>query len=96
MVFSSSPGLLKTLRTANMHSVPTLLARARSSTGLRAFWFIMWKASMTTSNSGSSTARSSILCSGSRGPVSDTARWRNLPFSFSRSSAGTISLMARS
>ncbi len=95
-VFFSTSGLEKMLRTANMHSVPTPFSRVRGSRRFPAFWCIMLKPSMKTSQHGSSTARASMVCSGSRGPVSLTARWRSLPFAFSRSRAGTMSSMALS
>ena len=47
---SSRPGCEKMLRTANISSVPTRLARVRGKTALRAFWCIIWNATMTTSH----------------------------------------------
>ena len=50
------------LRTANMHSVPTPASRVRFRTTGRAFWFSMWKASITTSKGGSSPSARSSIC----------------------------------
>ena len=70
------------LRTTNISSVPIPFASASGNTFCRAFWCIMWKASMTTSQQPSLSARSSIWCRWSRAPVSVMPRCRSLPFSF--------------
>src|SRR5262245_4196987 len=59
------PGFEKMLCTANISNVPIRLAIVTVNTLARAFWCIMWNATMTVSHTPSSTARRTILCSGS-------------------------------
>ena len=79
------------LRTANIISVPTPFACVNGNTFSRATWCIRLNANIAVSHGVSCDARFSISASWSLGDVSVMPRKRNLPFSFSRSSAGAIS-----
>ena len=78
------------LRTANIKSVPMPFSRVCANTFCRAPWCIMWKPTMNTSQTGSRSARFSTSLVKSTIGFSVMPRWRNLPFSFSLSSAGAI------
>ena len=66
---ASRSGREKMLRTANISSVPTRLAGSAETPGLRAFWCIMWNATIATSHMPSRRRAPSIACSGSAEPA---------------------------